>query len=94
MGWEYISGGAGDELTMKWNKKAFERIRIRSSVLRDVSQLDTRVTLFGQQHDFPILLAPTAAQKLTNPEGEIATARGAGAARAAMVLSSFSSLCW
>ena len=42
------------------------------------------MTLFGQQHDFPILLAPTAAQKLTNPEGEIAAARGAGAARADM----------
>jgi 4-hydroxymandelate oxidase len=90
MGWEYVSGGAGDELTMKWNKEAFQRIRLKPSVLRDVSQIDTRVTLFGQQHDFPILLAPTAAQKLTNPVGEIATARGAGAARAAMVLSSFS----
>jgi len=58
MGWEYISGGAGDELTMKWNKEAFERIRIRSSVLRDVSQLDTRVTLFGQQHDSPFFWLP------------------------------------
>ena len=90
MGWEYISGGAADELTMKWNKEAFQRIRLKPRVLVDVSKLDTRVTLFGQEHAFPILLAPTAAQKLTHPEGELATVRGAGAAGAAMVLSSFS----
>lgn len=54
------------------------------------SKLDTRVTLFGQEHAFPILLAPTATQKLTHAEGELATARGAGAAGTTMVLSSFS----
>ena len=90
MGWEYVSGGAADELTMKWNKEAFQRIRLKPRVLVDVSKLDTRVTLFGQEHAYPILLAPTAAQKLTHPEGEVATVRGAGAAGAAMVLSSFS----
>ncbi len=90
MGWEYINGGAGDELTVRWNKEAYQRIRLRPRVLVDVSKLDTRVTLFGQQHPFPIILAPTAAQKLTHPGGEVATAQGAGAAGAAMVLSSFS----
>lgn len=90
MGWEYVSGGAADELTMKWNKEAFQRIRLKPRVLVDVSRLDTRITLFGQEHAFPIILAPTAAQKLTHPEGELATARGASAANTAMVLSSFS----
>ena len=90
MAWEYITAGAGDELTVRWNKEAYQRIRLKPRVLVDVSKLDTRVTLFGQQQAFPILLAPTAAQTLTYPEGELATARGAGAAGAAMVLSSFS----
>ena len=90
MGWEYITAGAGDELTVRWNKEAYQRIRLRPHVLVDVSKLDTRVTLFGQEHPFPILLAPTAAQKLTHAEGELATARGAGAAGTVMVLSSFS----
>jgi 4-hydroxymandelate oxidase len=90
MGWEYITAGAGDELTVRWNKEAYQRIRLRPHVLVDVSKLDTRVTLFGQEHAFPILLAPTAAQKLTHAEGELATARGAGAAGTTMVLSSFS----
>ena len=90
IGWEYITAGAGDELTVRWNKEAYQRIRLRPHVLVDVSKLDTRVTLFGQEHPFPILLAPTAAQKLTHAEGELATARGAGAAGTAMVVSSFS----
>ena len=90
MGWEYVTAGAGDELTVRWNKEAYQRIRLRPHVLVDVSKLDTRVTLFGQEHPFPILLAPTASQKLTHPEGELATARGAGAAGTTMVLSSFS----
>jgi 4-hydroxymandelate oxidase len=90
MGWEYISAGAGDELTVRWNKEAYQRIRLRPRVLVDVSKLDTRVTLFGQEHPFPILLAPTAAQRLTHADGELATARGAGGASATMVLSSFS----
>jgi 4-hydroxymandelate oxidase len=89
--WEYITAGAGDEITVRWNKEAYQRIRLKPRILVDVSQLDTRVTLFGQEHTFPILLAPTSAQTLTHPEGELATARGAGAAGAAMVLSSFSS---
>ena len=89
--WEYITAGAADEITVRWNKEAYQRIRLRPRVLVDVSKLDTRVTLFGQEHDFPILLAPTSAQTLTHPEGELATARGAAAAGAAMVLSSFSS---
>jgi len=91
MAWEYVNAGAGDELTVRWNKEAYPRIRLKPHVLVDVSKLDTRVTLFGEEHAFPILLAPTSAQKLTHPEGELATARGAGAAGAAMVLSSFSS---
>lgn len=90
MAWEYVTAGAGDELTVQWNKEAYQRIRLKPRVLVDVSKLDTRVTLFGQEHAFPILLAPTAAQKLTHAEGELATARGAGAAGTAMVLSSFS----
>jgi len=90
MSWEYITAGAGDELTVRWNKEAYQRIRLRPRILVDSSKLDTRVTLFGQEHSFPILLSPTAAQKLTYPDGELATVRGAGAAGTTMVVSSFS----
>jgi 4-hydroxymandelate oxidase len=89
MAWEYINGAAADELTVRWNREAYQRIRLKPHVLVDVSKLDTRVTLFGQEHGFPILLAPTAYHRLAHPEGELATARGAGAAGATMVISSF-----
>ena len=90
MGWEYMSAGAADELTLRWNTEAYQRLRLKPRVLVDVSHLDTRVTLFGQEHAFPILLAPVASLKLAHPDGELATARGASAASITMVLSSFS----
>jgi 4-hydroxymandelate oxidase len=87
VGWEYISGGAADELTLRWNRDSYDRIRLRPRILVDVSQIDTRVKLFGHELPFPILLAPTAYHKLAHPEGEIATAKGAGAAGATFVVS-------
>lgn len=89
-GWAYVSGGVADELTLRWNTEAYRRLRLKPRVLVDVSRLDTRVTLFGQEHAFPILLAPVACHKMAHPDGELATARGASAAGITMVLSSFS----
>jgi 4-hydroxymandelate oxidase len=89
MAYEYIAGGAGDEVTLRDNRSRFDEIRLKPRVLRDVSALDTSTTLFGQRLEYPILLAPTAYHKITHPEGEIATARGAGAAHATMCVSSF-----
>jgi 4-hydroxymandelate oxidase len=91
MAWEFLSAGAGDEITVRWNKEAYQRIRLKPRVLVDVSKVDTNVTLFGQEHAFPILLAPVAAQKLVHPAAELGAVRGAATAHAAMVLSSYSS---
>src|SRR5262249_44979190 len=60
-------------------------------ILADVSKVDTRIQLFGQNHEFPILLAPTAAHKLMHPDGELGTVHGASLIGATFVLSSFSS---
>jgi 4-hydroxymandelate oxidase len=87
MAWEYISGGAGDEVTLRWNRDSFDRITLRPRILVDVSRLDTRVKLFGRELPHPILLAPTAYQRMVHPEGELATVKGAGAAGATMVVS-------
>jgi 4-hydroxymandelate oxidase len=89
MTWDYIAGAAADEITLRWNRESYDRLRLRPRVLVDVSRLDTSVTLLGRAHPFPILLAPTAYQRLTHPEGDLATARGAGAAGATMVASIF-----
>src|SRR5438477_3989816 len=90
--WEYITGGAGDELTTRWNREAYDHLRLKPRVLVDVSKIDTRLQLFGQQMDFPVLLAPTAYHKLVHSEGEVATARGAAAAGATLVVSSFATV--
>jgi 4-hydroxymandelate oxidase len=87
--WEFISSGAGDEHTVRWNEEAFGRLRLRQRVLEDVSRLDTRIRLLGRERPHPILLAPTSNHTLVHPEGEVATARGAGAAGATMVVSTF-----
>lgn len=89
MAYEYVASGAADELTLRWNRESFDQIRLRPRVLVDVSKLNTRVTLFGQELPFPILLAPTAYHRLYHAEGELATARGAGAAAATYVVSSY-----
>ena len=88
--WEYFSAGVADELTLRWNREAYDSLRLRPNVLVDVSRLDTRIRLFGQDLPHPILLAPAADQRMVHPEGELATARGAGRAGAIFVVSSFS----
>jgi len=92
MAWEYINSAAADEITVRWNREAYDRIRLNPRVLKDVTNLDTKVTLFDQHMPFPVLLAPTALHKLATAEGEIATARGAGHANTTMVLSTMSSV--
>lgn len=80
MTYEYVASGAADENTLRWNREAYDRIRLRPRVLQDVASVDTSVSLLGRKLEFPILLAPTAYHRVIHPEGEIATARGAGAA--------------
>ncbi len=61
-------------------------------MLVDASKIDTSLELFGERLDYPILLAPCAYQKLVHPDGEIAAARGANAARAPYVVSTFATV--
>jgi len=89
MAYEFVASGAADEFTMRWNRQAFDALKINPRVLIDVSKPDTTVALFGQKLAYPILIAPTAFHKVMHPEGELATARGAGKARAIYVVSSY-----
>ncbi len=85
--WEYFRGGAGDEVTLRENRAAFERLTLRPRVLVDVAAVDTRTTVLGTELALPVLVAPVALQKLAHPDGEAATARAAAAAGTIMVLS-------
>jgi 4-hydroxymandelate oxidase len=91
--WAYLSGGTADEITLRANREAFDRLKLNPRVLGDFSGTSgTGCTLFGQAFDYPILLAPVAYHQLAHPDGELATALGAAAARAGFIVSTHSSV--
>jgi len=88
--YDYFSSGAWDEITLRRTRDAYNEILVHYRVLVDVSRRNLATALFGQSLAMPLLLAPTAFHKLAHPEGELATARAAGAAGIPMILSSLS----
>ena len=84
---DYYSSGANDEITLRENHAAYERIRLKPRVLKDISKRDIKITLFGETISMPILVAPTAFHRMAHPEGEVAVARAAGKAGTIMILS-------
>jgi len=88
--WDYYQSGSDDEVTLRANRAAFERIQLRPRTLVDVSACDMRTTVLGTPVKIPIMVAPTAFHCLAHPEGECATAEGAGRAGALMVASTSS----
>ena len=75
--WDYVAGGAGSEDTVRANLEAFRRWRIVPRMLRDVSERDLSVELFGRRHPAPVLLGPVGVQSILHPEAELASARAA-----------------
>lgn len=90
--WAYFNGGGADGLTLRDNRAAFARIRLRNRVLCDLADGHTRLSLLGQEYAHPIFVAPVAFQSLAHPEGERATALAAAALQAGMVVSTQASL--
>lgn len=89
--WAYFSGGAGDEITLKANREAWDRLRLLPRVLQPLAGGHTRITLWGRERPCPILLAPVAWQRMAHPDGELAAAAAASALGAGLVLSTQSS---
>jgi isopentenyl diphosphate isomerase/L-lactate dehydrogenase-like FMN-dependent dehydrogenase len=88
---DYVTGGGWDEWTLNRNRDAFQRIILQPRYFVKVDQLDVSTEVLGQKLAMPILVAPTGTHSLVHPEGEPATARGAGAAGAVMCVSNSSS---
>ena len=84
---DYYRGGANDEITVGENRRAFDRIALRFRILRDVSERSLATTVLGRPVSLPVLIAPTALQRMAHPDGEIATARAAAAAGTIMTVS-------
>jgi len=81
----YIAGSAGD--SDRANRRAWQQLRLRPRVLRDVASVATVTTLLGRPSSVPLLVAPTAMHRLACPEGELATARAAERAGVPYVVS-------
>ena len=75
--YNYIDGGADDEVTLRENTKSFERCDLLPSVLQGISEVDTSVSVMNQKLDLPFYLSPTALQRLFHHEGERAVAAAA-----------------
>lgn len=87
MTFDYYAGGAGDELTLRDNIEAFNRIKLFPRMLVDSSKLSMEVEILGTRLASPLMIAPMAFQRLAHDHGEIAMARAAGRAGCGMVVS-------
>jgi len=87
---DYYEGGALDEITLRENAAAWERLKLWYRVLARVGTRELTTTVLGQPVSMPILVAPTAFHKLACQEGEIAMAKAAKAAGTLFILSSLS----
>lgn len=84
--WEFVAGGALDELTLRRNRTAFQEITLRPRRMIDVRSRDLRTTILGEPISFPVMVAPTGVLCRAHPDGELAVARAAGEAGTLMVL--------
>ena len=91
---DYYSSGAWDEITLRDNRAAFERVKLLPRILVDVSDVydglrlrNLTTSILGQPLQLPLLIAPMAFQCLAHPDGEVATALAAASAGVGMVLS-------
>ncbi|CAM3464308.1 alpha-hydroxy acid oxidase [Kibdelosporangium persicum] len=85
--YDFIAGGADDEVTVRANEQAFARLRLLPRVLRGQPGRDLGTTLFGAGITMPVLLSPTAFHRLADPAGEQATARAAAKAGTVLIAS-------
>jgi 4-hydroxymandelate oxidase len=77
--YDYIAGGATDEISVERNRRAYESWALRPRVLRNVSALDLSTTVLGAKVSLPVLIAPCGGHQKAHPEGEFATYRAAAA---------------
>lgn len=90
MAYAYYSSGADDEVTLRDNQAAFERIRLRPRYLRGVEHIDTTTRILGHILPYPLLVAPMAFMAMAHADGELAMARATAKHNIPMVLSTMS----
>ena len=88
--WEFIESGSMDQFTTKRNRTAFEELTLRPRFLRDITDRNISTTVLGQEISMPVMIAPAGSHMTAHPDGEVATARGAGKSDTLMMLSTSS----
>lgn len=91
MAFDYYVSGANDQITLRENRSAFDRIQLLPRALVDVSRIDTQTSILGMPFSVPFMIAPTAFQRMAHPDGELATARAARAQQVPMAVSTIAS---
>src|SRR3954447_2614308 len=74
---DYVDGGAHDELTMRANVADLQRVLLRQVVMRDVSVRDTKVEVLGEKLALPVILAPVGLAGMMAQRAEVQAARAA-----------------
>lgn len=74
---DFIDGGAFNEVTLRLNCEDYQRVFLRKRVLRDVSNVDTSTEIFGQKLSLPLVLAPVGFAGIFARRGEVQAARAA-----------------
>src|SRR5690242_21764404 len=77
---EYVDRGAEDEIGVAENRRAFERMKLRTKCMVDLSKRDMGTTLFGKRIEMPLAISPTGITGVCWYQGEIALARAAAKA--------------
>ena len=88
--WDFIDAGAMDQFTTRRNRSAFETLTLRPRFLRDITDRDISTTVLGEKISLPVMISPAGSHMSAHPEGELATARGAGMSDTMMILSTSS----
>ena len=84
--YDFIAGGASDEITIRRTRAVFDSIMIRPRMMMDISQRDLSTTVLGQKIALPVMLDPAGNHSAAHPDAEIASVKAAGAAGALMIL--------
>jgi 4-hydroxymandelate oxidase len=77
--YDYVAGGAWDEISLRESVEAWKRYRFVPRVLGDTRRIDPRGSFLGRRTALPAAVAPMAFQNLAHPQGELAAVAGAAA---------------
>jgi L-lactate dehydrogenase (cytochrome) len=87
---DYLDGGAEDEVTLRENRRAFEATIFRPRQAVAIGRCDLATTVLGTTVSMPILLAPVGYSRVMHPDGEVGAARAAGESGTGFILSTIS----